>query len=178
MVIKEVHSQEIPSDDWPYAVSGGQPSAVGHVSSQETDLRSQRINKEACHCLFPLRSTADTFGQWSKRQLKASEHIAEEERDMERLAGRWTKLRHAFNDWLDEIFAKKNADRLERAKGFEFEAKVIEDQDPFDRLLAHLLCHGESINEMEELIESNRNYRSIRWSCLQPKPPGTDQAAA
>ncbi len=177
VVIKEVKAQEVPSDGWSRPFDSSQPSPQGNVPIPELASRSHRVHKEACLCLFPSRSKNEFFARWTPDCLKAAIHKADVEREMDRLAGRWTKLRRAFNDWLDEIHLRKNNDRLERAKGFDFEAKKIDELDHIDRLLAQLLCHGGSINEREE-VPLARNYRNIHWNSLLPKPDGTDQAVA
>ena len=178
MSIKEIDSQKVPSDKQQHTVHASKPTSEKKTYPPVIESRSHRIDREAIRCLFPIRSTNASFAHWSKSSLKAAEHRADMEREIECLAGRWNKLRRTFNDWLDEIYLKRNANRLDRTKGLEFEAKIIDALDPYSRVLAHLLCHGEFINAVETSIDPSRDFRSIRWSWLQPKPSGTDQAAA
>ncbi len=170
MTVKEVESQQIPPSGWHQPLDTIRFPSENASHLDKIVPSSQRIHKEACCCLFPLRADAGSFGHWTKRSLQAAEQRADAERELDHLAQRWTKLRHAFNDWLDEIYRKKDNSRLERTPRCKFKAKPLKEADPFDRLLVQLLCS-------QEQTRSSKDYRSIRWYCVQPKPHGTSQAA-
>ena len=178
MAIRQVDSQGIPSYNRPHAFDPSQLMTEKPAPPTLLNSRSQRIHQEASQRFFPARLKNESLIQWSLDSLKTAKHGANAQRELERLANRWSKLRRAFNDWLDEIAIKKNNIRLERAHGFGFRAKLLEAQDPFHRLLAYLLSQGKCINQMEEPDLSSRNYRTIYWQCVRPTPRGTGQDAA
>jgi hypothetical protein len=139
---------------------------INEIESQEVppdsepmNRRSQRIHREACRCFFPARGNVESFGHWTTEPTQAE---------------RWTRLRRAFNDWLDAIHLKRDSQRAV----LEFGARILDEADPFDHFIAQGLCRGQAIFEMKEQIQSVKSYRTIHWRCIQPKQQGGGRAVA